>query len=373
MKRPDIRVAVVLIMAVALAVVRLGGVGQAADHHDAPLITEDPRADLADLFTFVNPNNGNIVLAWTVNGFSIPGEIGVAFSSNVLYRFNIDNTGDNVEDLVIDARFTPNPPPFQAVTVTEPHPPKATRFASLTGPANGTVFPSTGSIRRLFAGERDDPFFVDLIWWIPALRLFPIPLPPRPPGIQYHAGLNVSALAVEVPPEKLRGKTGNIIKIWTTTARQATTLRTNNKDEQRSGPFVQIDRTAIPAVAPILPFKTDEFNRSFPKDDRRVFRGVVLASLVRINNNPAYSAIIADRVLPDVQTLDMTSLAGFPNGRRPQDDINDVITDWYTGFSAGRPGALRSDNVDANDVPFLLDFPFLAPPHQPTETIPPRT
>src|SRR5262245_65774792 len=101
MKRPDIRLVAALLMAAALAIVRLGGPGQAADHHDAPSITEDPRADLADMFSFVNPNNGNIVLAMTVNPFSVPGEIGIAFSSNVLYRFNIDNTGDNVEDLVI--------------------------------------------------------------------------------------------------------------------------------------------------------------------------------------------------------------------------------------------------------------------------------
>lgn len=366
MRYRDVRLPAALIAAAALCLTGLPGVGRAADHHDAPSITEDPRADLADLFTFVNPNNGNIVLAMTVNGFTIPGEIGVAFSPSVLYQFKIDNTGDLVEDLVIDGRFTPSPPPFQAVTVSEPHAPKATRFASLTGPANGTVFPSTGAIRRLFAGERDDPFFVDLMWWIPALRLFPIPLPPRPPGIQYHAGLNVTAFAVEVPQDRLRGKSGNTLRIWATTSRQKPTPASPGG---RTPPptWVQIDRTAIPAVAPLLPFKADEFNGTGPKTDRSRFRAVVLATLVRINSDPAYSGIIADRVLPDVQTLNMGSLAGFPNGRRPQDDVNDEITDWYS------KGVLRSDNVDANDVPFLLDFPFLAPPHSPTESIPPRT
>lgn len=362
MKNRDLRFPLAVLAAAVVALACLSGVGRAADHHDAPSITEDPRADLADLFTFVNPITGNVVMAMTVNPFSVPGEIGIGFSSNVLYRFNIDNNNDLQPDLVIDGRFSPNPPPFQAVTVTVPHPPKSTQFTTLTGPANGTVFPSTGPIRRLFAGERDDPFFVDLLWWIPALKLFPIPLPPRPPGIQYHAGLNVGAFAVEVPPDKLKGKSGNVIHVWATTSR----LKPGTGTGGVAPVWVQIDRTAIPAVAPLLNFKADEFNITQPPNDRKGFRAVVLATLVRTNNDPAYSAIIADRVLPDVQTFNMASQAPFPNGRRPQDDVNDEITDWYT------EGVLRSDNVDANDVPFLLDFPFLAPPHDPTETIPPR-
>ena len=81
-----------------------------ADHRDAPSISEDGRADLLDVFGFVNPNNGNIVLAATVNPFSIGGAIQVAFAPDVLYEFKIDNTGDNVEDLVIQATFSPTVP-----------------------------------------------------------------------------------------------------------------------------------------------------------------------------------------------------------------------------------------------------------------------
>src|SRR5207247_5904513 len=127
---------------------------------------------------------------------------GVALSPIVLYQFKIDNTGDAVEDLVIQARFV-GPPLFQAVTVrlvvpSETGPvvsqqPPTQVIDSVTGPADGSVTTGTGPIRRVFAGLRDDPFFVDLPWWTSTLRLLPIPPPARPPGVETHAGLNVSA------------------------------------------------------------------------------------------------------------------------------------------------------------------------------------
>ncbi|HEV8643311.1 MAG TPA: DUF4331 family protein, partial [Methylomirabilota bacterium] len=45
-----------------------------ADHREAPLINEDPAADLADVFAFINPNDPTkVVFAMTVNGFAVPG------------------------------------------------------------------------------------------------------------------------------------------------------------------------------------------------------------------------------------------------------------------------------------------------------------
>src|SRR5437016_134771 len=106
-------------MTALLASMALGGAmgpTWAADHRDAPGIDEDGRADINDVYAFVNPNNGNVVLAMTVNPFTVPGAPGVGFSPNVLYEFKIDNTGDVREDLLIDARFSDIP--NQSVTVT---------------------------------------------------------------------------------------------------------------------------------------------------------------------------------------------------------------------------------------------------------------
>src|SRR5918994_1041444 len=107
-----------LISAVALAVfVVLALPAQSADHRDAPGINEDGRADLLDVFAFVSPTNGNVVLALTVNPFQIGGATGLAFAADVLYEFKIDNDGDNVEDLVIQTTFTPVVPGPQRFSV----------------------------------------------------------------------------------------------------------------------------------------------------------------------------------------------------------------------------------------------------------------
>ncbi|HEV3484849.1 MAG TPA: DUF4331 family protein, partial [Vicinamibacterales bacterium] len=83
MLRTRVGPSLVLILAVALLVVP----GQTADHRDAPSISEDGRADLLDVFGFVNPNNGNIVFAATINPFSIGGAIQMAFGPDILYEF----------------------------------------------------------------------------------------------------------------------------------------------------------------------------------------------------------------------------------------------------------------------------------------------
>ena len=71
-------------VAVVAAVGVLWEPARTADHRDAPGISEDGRADLLDVFDFINPNNGNVVLAATVNPFSIGGAIQVAFGPHSL-------------------------------------------------------------------------------------------------------------------------------------------------------------------------------------------------------------------------------------------------------------------------------------------------
>ena len=46
---------------------------QSADHRDAPLSSEDPSADVNDVFVFVSPTDSSkVIFAMTVNGFSVP-------------------------------------------------------------------------------------------------------------------------------------------------------------------------------------------------------------------------------------------------------------------------------------------------------------
>jgi len=56
----------------------------------------------------------------------------------------------------------------------------------------------------------------------------------------------------------------------------------------------------------------------------------------------------------------MPGFTGFPNGRRPGDDVVDTLIFFVTNQAI-----TTGDHVDGNDVAFGSAFPFFAPPHQP--------
>jgi len=368
-------------MAIVLLLV-LGAPGRSADHRDAPGINEDPRADINDVYAFVSPNTGNVVLAMTVNPFQIGGAPGIAFGQDVLYEFKIDNTGDSVEDLVVQMTFAPitSSSTPQGFTVRGPARPRTSGTASslllqdapvVIGPANGTVVAGSGNVPRVFAGVRDDPFFFDLIFGFRLLGISPGGPLTRPGGIDFFAGINCSILAVEIPPSALRGSAGNVLRIWGTTGRPKNMVRSGTiyLADTQTGPFTQVDRMAFPVANTVLmPTRLkDAFNRSVPSQDQ-LFREEALLHLIAINNDPVYSQTLLDAVLfPDVLVLDLgRPSSGFLNGRRPQDDVIDIV------LRAASKDALAGDGVNANDVAFLSDFPFFAPPHDPSQPIPPR-
>src|SRR5688572_11559626 len=156
------------------------GLSSAADHRDAPNLIGDPQADLLDAFAFVNAANGRVVLAVTCCPFIVPGTTQSFAGPEVLYQFKIDNTGDNVEDVVVQVQFskpaigTPTAP-VQQITVVGPAPVKGKKgrltdkllkqsadTPVITGNVNTTLTNTAGDI-RVFAGITDDPFFVDFI------------------------------------------------------------------------------------------------------------------------------------------------------------------------------------------------------------------
>ena len=83
---------------------------RAADHFDAPLVSNDQGADIADAYFFLDPNdNTRAIVAMTVQGFIVPGEATNAggFDHNIRYRFELENTGDARPDRFLDVTFTP--------------------------------------------------------------------------------------------------------------------------------------------------------------------------------------------------------------------------------------------------------------------------
>ena len=361
---------------------------RAADHRDAPAINEDARADINDIYAFVNPNNGNIVLAMTVNPFQFGQAPAIDFSPDVLYQFKIDNDGDYKEDLVIQGIFSTTQVSAQTVSVYGPAAPvqNAETLASggsislllntntflINGPANtGAVTSGAGGV-KVFAGPRDDPFVFDLVFIFRALGfLSGGPVTSRPPGVDFFAGVDCSIWAIELPPSKLTaaGK-GNSIHVWATTSRPKVSVLAASAGtfDRRTGPFVQIEAMALPVINTVLisRSKKDEFNRATPLQQPPLFRAHAIANLANFNGDLDYSATIVDRNMPDVLTLDVTKNTPYPNGRRPQDDVIDIVLLDATN------GLIGDDGITGNDRPFLPDFPFFAPARLASDALKPR-
>ena len=91
----------IFITAFVCLVVATAGIVYAADHIDAPAVTNKP-TDITDVYVFRGQNPDNMVFVANTQGLLSPGATADAgFDENTMMEFNIDNTGDNVEDLVI--------------------------------------------------------------------------------------------------------------------------------------------------------------------------------------------------------------------------------------------------------------------------------
>jgi uncharacterized protein DUF4331 len=369
----------------------------AADHAEAPLVEADQAADIADVYAFLDPSdNTRAILAFDVHGFIVPGEnanLG-AFDPDVLFRFEIENTGDAVPDRAILVRFSKqtsrSQPQTATVTMTGARGSLAVSFtapttvSSSTLPAANAPVVTTDPVSGIsfFAGLRDDPFFFD----IPAFNRFvgsvlggsaDPSLLSR--GRDTFAGYNINMIALSVPVSLLKGSAGDVIGVGAATLRHRNTHLSQKGDPVDAGDFVQIDRMGVPAInTALIPFaRKDEYNRARAGDDANgKFATDIVGALTALGTNSTNIGILADVAVThgDLLRLD-TSVAnsgpqggtsagaGFPNGRRPTDDVIDTILFLVTN------GALTTgDNVSANDSIFGDAFPFFAQPHQPLAT-----
>ncbi len=195
----------------------------AADHADAPAVTGNS-SDITDVYAFQGQDNSNMVFVMNTQGLMSPAATASAtFDQNVLQEINIDNTGDNVEDLVIQAIrkgdtmyfFGPVAPGTTGITST-----------IKTGAAIGSVKISTygaapviGSQNgyKFFAGPRDDPFFFDLNQFKSILASTASGF--NNPGTDTFAGTNVLSIVVEVPKTTLGSAA--TINVWGETKRKS--------------------------------------------------------------------------------------------------------------------------------------------------------
>lgn len=272
---------------------------------------------------------------------------------------------------------------------------------------------------RIFVGQRQEPFAVNLG---EIFDLVNIANPIGAPDVEASATAdkNVTSLILEVPIACLTGGNANgIVGGWTTArlprTRTLTETPTYDQPDQQWGDYVQVSRLGQPLVNEVvigLPDK-NRFNASEPKDDPQFLSYVTHpwlpeaveilfgAAGVRAPNNIPRNDLVtvfltgvdglnADGSVGEVLRLN-TGIApvpaagqhnlgviagdnaGFPNGRRPGDDVVDIALRAVMGVlctinlgcaPADAPsGALPfTDGTLQNAGQFDETFPYLRHP-----------
>jgi hypothetical protein len=277
--------------------------------------------------------------------------------------------------------------------------------------ANQAIYTLDNGI-KVFAGPRDDPFFADLGGIFDLLQGIE--------GEDYLKDLNVHTIAVQVPISMLKGPKDSIIGVRTTSYRQSTSVLrpVGNPDSQLNdprstrGPWVQLSRLDMPLVNElVIPLKDkNRFNGSQPRFDGQFLKYVrnpepagLIENILGIDVPPNPRDDIATIFLTGIPGLNKPEgvkpssqlrlnmsvqpkaspnrlgvlggdNAGFPNGRRLTDDVVDIELQALAGATPltpkfdKKPNNTLGDGVNANDVPFLKSFPYIARPQAYTDT-----
>lgn len=263
---------------------------------------------------------------------------------------------------------------------------------------------------RVFVGQRIEGFAVDLGGTFDLVNFNP--LGAQNAGVSEIADNNVTSFALELPKQCITGDT-SVIGAWTTSslprARVFARVPTFEKPAIESGPYVQVSRLSAPLINELIIGLKDKnkFNFSQPKDDAQfatyVTNPTLPAILEILFSSAGYKAPTAfprtdlvsafltgvdglnkNTAVAEMLRLNTTTAAipasqqnrlgviagdnaGFPNGRRPGDDVVDIELRVASGVllpadqaPAGMLELTDGVFVDAND--FDSAFPYLKSP-----------
>lgn len=304
----------------------------ASSHREAPLISKDAFADNTDTYVFISPeNNENIVLVASWIPFEGPegGPNYWEWDDNVYYDIYVDVDGDATAEVTYTVSskvvlnnagtFLYNTGPIdspsdnadwvrqQFITVTEYFEPgvqpsgsravnahitplvanqptapanigsKSTPnyVANLEKPALFNYTAGNGDKIKVFAGQSDDPFFVDLqVFDLLTLR------GQKDTGyttgnniaVDSLSGFNVHTLVVEVPINRLRRNGENVLGVWAGSRRKAMTAVSGAQATAMD--FRQVSRLGMPLVNEVvIPMAAkDIFNTLKPSQDLGAYR-----------------------------------------------------------------------------------------------------
>jgi hypothetical protein len=399
----------------------------ASSHREAPMIAEDQFADNTDVYAFISPDNpDNLVMVANYVPLLLPmsGPNFYRFSDNVRYEIIIDTNGDAEYDTLYHWQFyteTQNGETFlyntgpitsigdgtlnvkqyynlykatrddkgakQVELVVEGAPVAPWYVGDRSFPDGSyesvarQAITATADGGTVFAGPRDEPFFVDLH----VFDLLGVGGSPTTDGV------NVMSLVLEVPISEITGADrpeagssgpDSVVGVWARAKRPIVTVRTPYGFDANYGGFQQVSRLGWPLVNEVvIPLQDkDLWNRSVPSDDVANFGAYILDPELPGLLNAVLGAGCAPT--PGDGRLDIVGLLG-PNGTTPADmlriNINADQTFANSGFPNGRTltddvtdtlltvvcnnGAPLGDGVDANDLAFLDAMPYLASPH----------
>jgi hypothetical protein len=239
--RAPLKVVAALVLAAgsALAVRQL----MASDHQDTPLVEMSPRFDVNDVYAFPSPNDPTktVLVLGTTSPITPANTRSARFGTRdeELYQIKIDNTGDAKEDLVLQFTFLGRGP-LQLVTMRGPYKPNAVgtvntlvRGHAVRGFTNTIINDDDITV---FAGPRNDPFFIDLEAFFrvlpdrrpeggPLSTITQGPLTFRPAtgpnkAVDFLRGINDLAIVVELPTKLIaNAATNGRFGVWGTASR----------------------------------------------------------------------------------------------------------------------------------------------------------
>ena len=351
-----------------------------SSHREAPEISKDPTADNTDVYAFVDPTDPTKVnLIANFNPFEIPygGPNFSEFADDVVYTLNIANQGTAQADISFQFRFKTtirnpatflyNTGPITSIASTNWNRPQTfsvtkvvrnPQSGALTSTVLGTnllVPPcnvgqrstpnyqatygaasvqALGTGRKVFAGQRSDPFFVDLgsVFDLAGLRplnpahLIPLPVMAGMNGLQ---GLNVHTIALQIPKTELTvggvnptspTASTSVIGVWSSTFRSRGRLFDSTTGTYKPfGDAVQVSRLANPLFNEVInPMSVKDKWNSLPPSADSAYASYV--------NRPELA-----QLLPGLYPGAFPKLAAFNASMNPRTDLHAI---FLTGIPA---------------------------------------
>jgi hypothetical protein len=212
---------------------------------------------------------------------------------------------------------------------------------------------------KVFAGQRDDPFFVDLgsIFDLAGLRPFnPFHLIPlaAEPGRDALKNDNVHSIEIRVPTSQLVSFSSPTIGIYASASRQKVRILDDNGKTKGHGPWVQVSRLGNPLINEVvIPLgQKDYWNRQDPADDQQ-FESFYTAPEVSRLENALYGTLpqghaggalqaINETGRSDLRTILLTGIPGVNFTGSTDADLLRLNTAITPGANGACPGGTAS-------------------------------